>query len=167
MATKDADEPKMASMMRTAADKRGDAMAGPGIEATAPDYPYGLCIHMDKDELDKLGITDLPKIGTEMMMECKVKVTRISQSASEAADGSDVNVYRLADLRDVVAAALKEGLTIPVLDYAGDASPVGGLIVRKTNLDQEVPAPSRAGAPEDLRMHAYSVDCDWIEAWQP
>lgn len=82
-------EAKMVSMMRTAEDKRGDKMAGPGIEATAPDYPYGLCIHMDKDELDKLGIADLPKVGTEMMMEVKVKVTRISQSASEAADGAD------------------------------------------------------------------------------
>ncbi len=82
-------EAKMISMMRTAEDQRGDKMAGPGIEATAPDYPYGLCIHMDKDELDKLGITDLPKIGTVMTLECMVKVTRISQSASEAADGAD------------------------------------------------------------------------------
>lgn len=96
MAT-DADEPKMVSMKRTPADMRGDKMAGPSIESTAPDYPYGLCIHMDKDELDKLGITELPKVGTEMMFECKVKVTRISQSASEAADGS--NEYTSVDFQ--------------------------------------------------------------------
>ena len=77
------DEPKMVSMKRTAQDQRGDKMAGAPIEATAPDYPYGLCIHLDKDELDKLGIKDLPKIGTEMMIEAKVKVTRVSQSAAE------------------------------------------------------------------------------------
>lgn len=90
-------EAKMVSMMRTAEDKRGDKMAGPAIESTAPDYPYGLCIHLDKDELDKLGIKDLPKIGTEMMIEAKVKVTRISQSAAESADGSDE--YTSVDLQ--------------------------------------------------------------------
>jgi hypothetical protein len=82
-------ESKLVSMIRTAEDKRGDKMAGPAIESTAPDYPYGLCIHMDKDELDKLGITKLPEIGTEMMIEAKVKVTRVSQSAAERADGSE------------------------------------------------------------------------------
>lgn len=82
-------ETKMVSMKRSASDMRGDKMMNAPMEATAPDYPYGLCIHMDKDELDKLGITELPKIGTEMMFECKVKVTRVSQSASEAANGSD------------------------------------------------------------------------------
>ena len=81
-------EAKMVSMKRTADDRRGDSMAGASIEATAPDYPYGLCIHLDKEELDKLGITELPKIGIEMMLEVKAKVTRVSvsQSAVEGAD---------------------------------------------------------------------------------
>lgn len=77
------DDMKMVSMKRSAQDQRGDKMAGAPIEATAPDYPYGLCIHLDKDELDKLGIKDLPKIGTEMMIHAMVKVTRVSQSAAE------------------------------------------------------------------------------------
>ena len=75
------------------------------------------------------------------------------------------STYRLADLRDAVAATMKDGVVIPVLNYAGDSSAVGSLIVRRTNLDQEIPAPGNA--PEDLRMHAYSVDCDWIELYQP
>jgi len=79
-------EAKMVSMKRAADDRRGDSMAGASIEATAPDYPYGLCIHLDKEELDKLGITELPKIGIEMMLEVKAKVTRVSQSAAEGAD---------------------------------------------------------------------------------
>lgn len=88
---------KMVSMKRSPSDKRGDKMETAPCEAIEPDYPWGLCVHMDKDELDKLGITDLPKIGTEMMIEAKVKVTRISQSAAESADGSDE--YTSVDLQ--------------------------------------------------------------------
>lgn len=76
------------------------------------------------------------------------------------------SAYRLAELRDGVAAALKDGVVIEVRDYAGDQSEIGKLIVRATNMDVEVPAPG-PNAPEDLRMHAYSVDCDWIELYQP
>jgi hypothetical protein len=91
-------EHKMVSMKRTADDKRGDEMAGPSIEATAPDYPYGLCLRMDKDELDKLGIKDLPKVGTKMMMMAKVKVTRVSQSAAEGADDETNVEYQITDI---------------------------------------------------------------------
>lgn len=76
-------ESKMVSMKRTASDMRGDKMANAPMEAIAPDYPYGLCGHMDKDELEKLGITDLPKPGTEETWEVKIKWTRASQSAAE------------------------------------------------------------------------------------
>ena len=73
-------------------------MAGAPMEAMAPDYPYGLCIHMDKDELDKLGISDLPKVGTEMMLEVKVKVTRVSQSAMEGADEQTSVDFQITDI---------------------------------------------------------------------
>jgi hypothetical protein len=75
-------EPKMVSMKRSAEDKRGDKMESAPMEATAPDYPYGLCIHLDRDELDKLGIKGLPAIGTTMAMTGMVKVTRVSSSAT-------------------------------------------------------------------------------------
>ena len=44
------------------------------IEADEPRYPYGLCISLGKDELEKLGITALPKVGTEMMIMAKCYV---------------------------------------------------------------------------------------------
>lgn len=75
-------ELKLMSMKRTPADKRSNQGEPAPIEAMAADFPYGLCINMDKDELDKAGITDLPDVGSTAMMHCKVVVTRVSQSAS-------------------------------------------------------------------------------------
>ena len=75
---------KLISMKRTPEDKREDAGEAAPMEAMAPDYPWGLCIHLDKDELDKLGMKDLPKIGATMALTAKVTVTRVSQSASSS-----------------------------------------------------------------------------------
>jgi len=77
---------KMVSMKRSASDKRGDKMEHAPPEAIEPDYPYGLCIHLDKDELDKLGLGKLPEVGAGFGVMAKAKVTRVSQSAVEGAD---------------------------------------------------------------------------------
>lgn len=80
-----ATEPKMISMKRTAADRAketAERMSTSPMDAIEPDYPWGLCVHLEKDQLDKLGMSVLPKLGAEMVMTIKVKVTRVSQSAS-------------------------------------------------------------------------------------
>ena len=46
-------------------------------------YPWGLCLSMEKDQLDKLGITKLPEVGSEMHLMCVAKVTSVNQSARE------------------------------------------------------------------------------------
>ena len=78
----------MVDMKRSAADMKSKETA----MAAGPDgeqYPYGLCINLDKDELDKLGITTLPPIGCEVHMMCVGTVTRVLQSASQTPMGSD------------------------------------------------------------------------------
>lgn len=58
------------------------------MEYDEPRYPYGLCITLGKDELEKLGITSLPKVGTEMMIMAKtyVKMTRAYETQGEGED---------------------------------------------------------------------------------
>lgn len=76
-------KPKMVSMKRSAKDKRKDAGECAPIDCIAADYPYGLVVNLDTDELDKLGLKELPAVGTELPITVKVKVTRVEQSASE------------------------------------------------------------------------------------
>lgn len=89
---------KLISMKRTPADKRKDAGETCSIEAIAPDFPYGLTIRMDGDELDKLKINTLPTVGTDMVITAKVKITRVSQSASTSTKG-DADESRCVEMQ--------------------------------------------------------------------
>jgi len=57
------------------------------IEMDSPRYPYGLCIRLGKEELEKLGITALPAVGSEMTINAKAYVESVS--AHETHEGAD------------------------------------------------------------------------------
>lgn len=54
-----------------------------------PKYPYGLCICLDGDMLDRLGLT-LPEVGDTIDLCAFAKVTSVSSSERE--NGSDRRV---------------------------------------------------------------------------
>lgn len=72
---------KLVSMKRDPEEikESNDVMASPTQDA----YPYGLRLCLCEEEMEKLGITELPKIGAEMGLVAKVKVVRVSSNASE------------------------------------------------------------------------------------
>ncbi len=77
--------PPMADMRRTAEEK-SEALA-PMTGADLPDYPYGLCISLTQDELEKLGLDDeeLPEVGDMLHIHAMAKVISVSSSDNEAA----------------------------------------------------------------------------------
>ncbi|MFM0151444.1 capsid staple protein [Paraburkholderia sediminicola] len=78
---------KLVNMERTAAEKKAAEERWTVESETGPDYPYGLCISLGGDEMEKLGIKELPDIGTELNLTAVVKVTSISKSESEKGPG--------------------------------------------------------------------------------
>jgi hypothetical protein len=69
----------------------GSTTAGEPVEYKEPEYPYGLCIRLGKDELDKLGITSLPTVGSKMTITAAAFVK--STSAYETQDsGKDMSI---------------------------------------------------------------------------
>ncbi len=60
------------------------------IEKDEPRYPYGLCISLEKEDMDKLNMGNLPKVGTEISFVAKAVVK--GTSAYETQGGSDMRV---------------------------------------------------------------------------
>ena len=57
-------------------------------EYDEPKYPYGLCLSLCEDSMEKLGITVLPEIGSEMMIKAKVYV-KSTRAYETMEDGED------------------------------------------------------------------------------
>lgn len=75
-----------------------------------PKYPYGLCIYLDDDVLEKLGLTQLPKVGSSMTLTAVVKVTgtRTNEIQTEKTAGEpDENTSSSVDLQ-ITAMELSE-----------------------------------------------------------
>lgn len=78
-----------------------DNMHGP-----LPEYPYGLCIDLDDESLAKLGLTALPKVGSEMMLhaKCVVKTT-----GATTMQGGDVDCRMSLQITDLAIGETENG----------------------------------------------------------
>ena len=63
-------------------------------EPSKPEYPYCLRLNLGPDEIKMLGMTELPKINSEMKLEAKVKVVGIS--TSEYGDRLELQITDMA-----------------------------------------------------------------------
>jgi hypothetical protein len=97
--------------------KTGDG-DGPMIfadEYRPSQYPYGLCIQLDDDVCEKLGIVDAIKAGTEVTFIARAIVTRSTEEVERDMDdtGTDVSLsMQITDMEittgSVVTNAAKE-----------------------------------------------------------
>lgn len=67
-------------------------------EMESPEYPYGLTIDLDDDSLAKLGITSLPKVGSEMMITAKCVVKGVSSNQYQGSDEESRVCLQITDM---------------------------------------------------------------------
>lgn len=79
---------KMVSMAHTPEEAKEEAAEMMPATASVPKYPYGLCISLDDDSLEKLGLAgDLPQVGDVVQFTAMARVTSASQNERETGEG--------------------------------------------------------------------------------
>lgn len=56
------------------------AIAGDG---SAPKFPYGLCISLNSDSLESLGVKSLPAVGTKLLVTAVVEVSSTRETQQQ------------------------------------------------------------------------------------
>lgn len=74
----------MISMKLTPAEAKGETYLSDPEPSDLPEYPYGLTICLDDEALAKLGITDMPSVGTAMQLTALVEVCSVSQYENQS-----------------------------------------------------------------------------------
>jgi len=85
--------------------------------AEAPKYPWGLCINLDDDQLEKLGLTALPAVGTEIHIVAKGTVESVSSQDRQGGDAESNMSVQITDMAianlDALTAAQQLGALYP------------------------------------------------------
>lgn len=77
----------MANLQLTKEEAKEEAGEMCGNEI--PMFPYGTSLYLDDETLKKIGLTELPKVGTTMPGQVVMKVTGTSQRAYMDKDGKE------------------------------------------------------------------------------
>lgn len=73
---------KLASLELTKAERKQEAEST-GLAAERPLYPYGTSMYLSDEALKKLGITEIPDVGTVLNITGVAKVTGTSEREYE------------------------------------------------------------------------------------
>lgn len=87
---------KLVSLQLSKKEAKDDAPCAPSEDL--PRYPYGTQLYLCEEEMKKLGLTEMPAVGTEFPITAIVKVTGTSER--ETQEGSrktlDVQITKMA-----------------------------------------------------------------------
>lgn len=82
----------MISMQLSASEAKAETYLGEPDTDDLPKYPYGLSLCLDDETLKKLGITDLPPVGTVMQLTALVEVCSISNYENQSGSDKSLNL---------------------------------------------------------------------------
>lgn len=68
------------------------------VLADRPVYPWGLTVNLDEESLDKLGMTELPAVGSALYLGANVEVTSVSDS-EHTDEGGGTHRHRSVSLQ--------------------------------------------------------------------
>ncbi len=83
--------------LKLSKSERKEAIKPPS-EYSGPQYPYGLCLDLNEDTLEKLGIKDLPGVGDEMHFIAVAHVTSARSSEYEESGLSKSICLQISDM---------------------------------------------------------------------
>jgi len=84
----------------------------PTMMTDKPEYPYGLCIHLNEESIAKLGLKSLPDAGETLLLMAKVQVSSVSmRDTQEGQDRClDLQITELALAEDKTQKSAEETL---------------------------------------------------------
>ena len=84
-------------------NKESDVAKSEMVDYEPPAYPYGAQIHLEKEHLEQLGLSDL-EVGDEVQIVAKAHVTDHSQHEHIDGDGHESMGFQITDI-DIDAGA--------------------------------------------------------------
>lgn len=102
--------------------KEAEAETIEARETEKPKYPYGTCLYLDEEALAKLGITDLPDVGSMLHIMAIGKVTGTSEREYEGGSHKTLDV-QLVEMACDEEGDGDDGLTSPAAKklYGGES----------------------------------------------
>lgn len=88
--------PSLINMENTPAEAK--EMVNPAADG-GPKYPWGLCITLNNDSLEKLGVKTLPTVGTEVTIIAKATISAGRVNATEADGTSSSMDLQITDMQ--------------------------------------------------------------------
>lgn len=86
---------KMVDMARSTSDIKKELANYPSPSSDVSVYPYGLCLSLDEEILDKLEIDGDCEVGDMIHLVAMARVTSCSESERETADGKKKRSCRI------------------------------------------------------------------------
>ncbi|WP_334157914.1 capsid staple protein [Oryzomicrobium sp.] len=82
---------------------------------TPPNYPGGLCLYLNEEQCEALGISKALKAGTQVSLQAKAVVTSATESLERDGDDKDADVslsLQITDLGVTVQGVLRNAAEV-------------------------------------------------------